>query len=440
MSKVDNKAGRLQIYMNLGSCNLPSYISSIVPNPEFITNVLHVILNALTYFAGSSYIYKNLKPSNIVITSEGFMLLTENSLVNSFPNFDYFKSPYTCPDVFTQVQVDQSVDIYSFGCILFYLLTHTDPPNLPPRNMAFPPTFPTQFRILLECTMCTDKNNRLAISNIRHVLNDPENALNYLPSNCRETLTCIPHGLNQFNLPNGNNNNNTVTPTPSNVTLMNKPLPLDVSFHPSTNNNIPPSVSSSSNNNIQPSLPIPKSSSPPLPPQDRPRSISNIDPINNPTVYQDRPIKMPFRVKPPNSSSQNKRGSSSQDSSSVFRRGSLASSSSSTESSSSNINLNNFNSTIITHNKPDENNNDMPPPSQSPPIIANHLHHHHQQQPKPSPASTPPPQQQQQPPVQLPQQPSPNPASHSKQTPLNPKKKVNAIANVKLEFEKHGHV
>eukprot|EP01062_Namystynia_karyoxenos_P007068 TRINITY_DN1248_c0_g1_i2.p1 TRINITY_DN1248_c0_g1~~TRINITY_DN1248_c0_g1_i2.p1 ORF type:complete len:407 (+),score=130.80 TRINITY_DN1248_c0_g1_i2:235-1455(+) len=95
------------------------------------------ILLALQHLHANGIVYRDLKPENVLLGSDGHPCLTDFGLAKDFGAFDlssddrtasFVGSPfYVAPDVLRQRQYNNSVDYWSFGVLLFRMMVGRPP-------------------------------------------------------------------------------------------------------------------------------------------------------------------------------------------------------------------------------------------------------------------------------------------------------------------------
>ena len=94
---------------------------------EIIYNIIAQICIALKVIHDNNLIHGNLKPENIFITKENNIKICNykfNKNIKEESNDKYILSPYASPEkIKNENNLDNKIDIWSFGCIIFELLT-----------------------------------------------------------------------------------------------------------------------------------------------------------------------------------------------------------------------------------------------------------------------------------------------------------------------------
>ncbi|KRX04472.1 Protein kinase-like domain [Pseudocohnilembus persalinus] len=107
------------------------------------------ILIALEYLHNKNVIYRDLKSDNVVVSKDGYLLLTDFGLAKeNVTDFNYGATSfcgslaYMSPEMFKQnAQHGKSTDIYQFGVLLYELLTGNPPFFLLIKDPRFRPTY-----------------------------------------------------------------------------------------------------------------------------------------------------------------------------------------------------------------------------------------------------------------------------------------------------------
>lgn len=102
------------------------------------------LCDALTYLHNEipPIIFRDLKPGNIMVTSDGHIYLIDFGIARAFipgrlkDTQQYGTPGYSPPEQYGKAQTDARADIYALGCTLYQLLTGYDPATTP---FALPP-------------------------------------------------------------------------------------------------------------------------------------------------------------------------------------------------------------------------------------------------------------------------------------------------------------
>jgi serine/threonine protein kinase len=135
------------------------------------------LCDVLGYLHGLSVIYGDMKPSNILLKSDGKVVLidfgtaTIQNGYNSKQNAVFGTRGYAAPEQLNpSVKIDKRVDIYSLGITLFYLLTGEDP-CLPGYKSGLVriknPPFPKKFKKII--SKCTNQNRNKRYKNCKEL-------------------------------------------------------------------------------------------------------------------------------------------------------------------------------------------------------------------------------------------------------------------------------
>lgn len=114
---------------------MPEYIQSLSSiNPvEYLTEssqyrVIHAICKALSRLHSCNIIHSSLHPGNVLLNKENKIVLTDIGINELFyhseENFIITKSKvsYLSPEIIENKEITKKSDIWSFGCVIFYIL------------------------------------------------------------------------------------------------------------------------------------------------------------------------------------------------------------------------------------------------------------------------------------------------------------------------------
>mmetsp|Transcript_3715 Transcript_3715/g.7956 ORF Transcript_3715/g.7956 Transcript_3715/m.7956 type:complete len:405 (-) Transcript_3715:45-1259(-) len=92
------------------------------------------VLLAIEYLHSQGFIYRDLKPENVLVSPDGHIKLTDFGLSKTgvkregMVTFSIIGTPgYTAPEILKDIGHDRGVDFWSFGVMLFEMLTGTCP-------------------------------------------------------------------------------------------------------------------------------------------------------------------------------------------------------------------------------------------------------------------------------------------------------------------------
>lgn len=190
---IPSEAGILifRPYYNNGSLSMSNILEYFNTNSRL--DLLKEICNKLSEFHNSNLIHGNLKPSNILIDDDNHYILTDyfHILLKYSPvtssNIRLSNYRYKSPELLKDEEYDVSTDIWSFGCILYYI--YTGKPLFPEKNIEklFEHICSGKYENikslksnkcneiinkLLATSICVETEDRLSIDDILHQLNE----------------------------------------------------------------------------------------------------------------------------------------------------------------------------------------------------------------------------------------------------------------------------
>lgn len=164
------------------------------------SNILYEIINAISILHDNNIIHGNIKPTNILLSINHHYYLSDYCLnilqreeegrggedrkeenEKDRKELDIYKLNYTSPEMLCEKEYSFSTDIWSFGCVLIFLLTGKNPfgsdsiENVKNRILKCDWLLPNQpidelYSNLLMSTMYLDKNDRKNIEQLRLIL------------------------------------------------------------------------------------------------------------------------------------------------------------------------------------------------------------------------------------------------------------------------------
>lgn len=137
------------------------------------------IVLGLEYLHNSGVLYRDLKPENLLLTGDGHICMTDFGISKEGLHCEddrtatFCGTPeYLAPEVLEGVQYGKPVDWWSFGTLMFEMLTGLPPfydsdvqkmyQKIMTAKLSFPPTIGAEARDLLEKLLTRDPEQRLS--------------------------------------------------------------------------------------------------------------------------------------------------------------------------------------------------------------------------------------------------------------------------------------
>lgn len=162
-----------EMFLVMEYCESRLEICSGLENPkplpeDDVRSIGRQILKGLSYLHSNHVVHRDIKPSNILRTGIGFVKIADfgdalitfdTSSPSKFDMGTLSGTPqYMAPECLHQPHVTSCADIWSFGCVLIYLLTTNDPWNGCDNkfNVLFKLGSSTELPIDIENASCSD--------------------------------------------------------------------------------------------------------------------------------------------------------------------------------------------------------------------------------------------------------------------------------------------
>lgn len=175
------------LYMVLDFCPNGDLLSHLQERLKFGESVCRFycaeILLALEYLHSLDIVYRDLKPENILVDRAGHILMADFGLakenVNSMnPAMSFCGSPaYLAPELLNKQGSEKSADVYSYGAILYEMLTGLPPfysenikelfKNIKNAQLQFPAAVRAEAKDLIKKVMNRDATKRPSISQLK---------------------------------------------------------------------------------------------------------------------------------------------------------------------------------------------------------------------------------------------------------------------------------
>ena len=175
------------LYMVLDFCPNGDLLAHLQERLKFGESVCRFycaeILLALEYMHSLDVVYRDLKPENILLDRAGHILMADFGLakenVNSMnPAMSFCGSPaYLAPELLNKQGSEKSADVYSYGAIMYEMLTGLPPfysenikelfKNIKNAQLQFPASVRAEAKDLIKKVMNRDASRRPTISQLK---------------------------------------------------------------------------------------------------------------------------------------------------------------------------------------------------------------------------------------------------------------------------------
>jgi protein-serine/threonine kinase len=175
------------LYMVLDFCPNGDLLAHLQERLKFGESVCRFycaeILVALEYLHSLDIVYRDLKPENILVDRAGHILMADFGLakenVNSMnPAMSFCGSPaYLAPELLNKQGSEKSADVYSYGAIMYEMLTGLPPfysenikelfKNIKNAQLQFPASVRAEAKDLIKKVMNRDASRRPTISQLK---------------------------------------------------------------------------------------------------------------------------------------------------------------------------------------------------------------------------------------------------------------------------------
>jgi serine/threonine protein kinase len=162
--------------------NVHELITEGIVTPDLAQNILAQVCDALGYAHGKGIVHGDIKPSNVVVDSDGVVKLLDFGLARLMEheqsNADVDWVPmgtpeYAAPELYERGSVaDPRTDIYALGVVFYEMLMRTVPQGtfaLPTTTMAVDPRVDD---IIVRCLRAEPEERFQAASEVRQLLED----------------------------------------------------------------------------------------------------------------------------------------------------------------------------------------------------------------------------------------------------------------------------
>lgn len=162
--------------------NLEKAVKEKILTKVQIVFYIYQIAEGMKYIHSQKVIHRDLKPSNILISKDGMikicdfgisrlMTAEEQSLTHGIGT-----QKYMAPEIINEEPYDEKVDVYSFGVLVYFIISGGELPNIKIRDVCLgksadiPSSFPTLAQQLIEACWIYDTNMRPSFESICDIL------------------------------------------------------------------------------------------------------------------------------------------------------------------------------------------------------------------------------------------------------------------------------
>lgn len=155
-------------------------MTDAIKNKDFSTiNILcwiFQIAEGMKYVHSKNIIHLDLKPGNILVTKDGNVKICDFGIAKLFSpeemtsiSGELGTAFYMAPEVLNHEKINEKVDVYSFGVLMFFVLNNGQVPGLKilqGKKLDFPPKFTNFAKNLIEACLSQIPDERPSFSNI----------------------------------------------------------------------------------------------------------------------------------------------------------------------------------------------------------------------------------------------------------------------------------
>lgn len=120
----------------LSACLDQGYYSAYGSDEKTLLDILKQICDAMIYLHNSNIIYRDLKPSNVMIQPEGTIKLVDFGIARIYDDSKDYDTValgtvgYAAPEQYGAGQSDKRTDVYAFGMLLYKIYTNKNPAHI----------------------------------------------------------------------------------------------------------------------------------------------------------------------------------------------------------------------------------------------------------------------------------------------------------------------